>query len=101
MALHRGEVAGRLGGQSGRRDERDRQGEARAYRVMRVLMGKALNRPLTVGTGVGAGNMDDVNTLRETIRAIVSISTLSRHCERSAAIQGVLVRLWIAALRSQ
>jgi hypothetical protein len=24
-----------------------------------------------------------------------------RHCERSDAIQGVLVRLWIASLRSQ
>ncbi len=24
-----------------------------------------------------------------------------RHCERSEAIQGVLVRLWIASLRSQ
>jgi len=26
---------------------------------------------------------------------------LIRHCERSAAIQGVLIRPWIASLRSQ
>ncbi|WP_293873426.1 MULTISPECIES: hypothetical protein [unclassified Sphingomonas] len=62
-----------------------------------ILLAGAADRPEVTTHArplYGAGRPRDLHLERDGIEPI-------RHCERSEAIQGVLVRLWIASPRSQ